>query len=233
MEFQTVNVSGLGPFAQEQFIHLSHQCNLIQGANGSGKTSITAELMRIFKSAYTHDTVPLDQALSLCFIGEDYAYLNRRESSVFAAAHRIALETNSSKFTDALTFHINCLIGEKRPRNKFTAAINAQGSIDVCDENGCGSPFSAPAASEQFVLSLATNLAVRDLLEFYEPIVIDGAFGSLDQPILSACFRSVVERSEQRIILQSPRLFNRVSAQTDFTIVVTAKGFSEIEVQRV
>lgn len=72
MVFQTIDVSGHGPFAQEQLIHFSRSCNLIQGPNGTGKTTINAELMRVFKSGFTHKTVSLDQALSLCFVGEDY-----------------------------------------------------------------------------------------------------------------------------------------------------------------
>lgn len=241
MIFQTVDVSKLGPFAAEQRIDLSRMGALIEGPPGSGKTTIAAELTRVFKSDYTHETIPLHHALSLSFIGADYSL---RKLSGLDCPLNSCLETSSSGFSDALSSHINRLMHSKiySGRSKFgkpgqqnlplAASISPDGHFSVRDNCGSDMRYYFLALSEQFVLSLAANLAVRDTLGFCEPIVVDGAFDMLDELLLPSCFESIMWRSEQRVILSSEYTFNRVPVRPDFRLILNADGQCTIESQR-
>jgi hypothetical protein len=245
VQFNTVKLDRLGPFGSEQSINLSSPLNFVQGPSGSGKTTIATELMREFQATYDNDIVPLEQALVLSFLGEDYAYQHLRNSTTLTPPLKAALADAPSNFVETSTFYLNQLMHEKissgmskfgdtdRHTRPLAVSLSEDGRFNILDSFGKDMSSFFLAAGEQFVIALATNLAIRDMLGYCEPIVVDGAFGMLDNFLLTSCFRAIVERSEQRIILHSEQVFRYVAASPDFVILHKPYGFSEVKALRV
>ena len=143
MIFGTIDISGRGPFAQEQIIGLRGGRNVVQGANGTGKTTIATTLLGVFQDSYTDQKLPSDIATRLVLIDEGYTWER------FAPAMlKYCFQQSQQSFEHSLASSLNTLMAHKilSGRSKFGATehrtlplqlkISKGGRILVSDSSG-------------------------------------------------------------------------------------------------
>ncbi len=229
MEFESIDVSALGPFADEQVLLFHDGVNLIKGPPGSGKTTIFQELQNQYRGLYQRHDVPFELAAKLVFVDEGYTDYQYRES-MFAGGYSLDDAPCIRLFSQLISHHINQLIAPKAlvGRNKFGGA------------NSCGYPFHVSikesggirvfntaqrpvddlffAMSETFLLSLACNFALRDVLGFHDPLVVDWGSGVVDKAIFAGCYNVLVRTESQCICLLSESFAERVPRSPDYVL---------------
>lgn len=215
MIFNFIDVSLIGPFAQNQVLHLDDEVNLIQGPNGSGKTTIFHELMRLYREGFDRDDLPLEVATKLTFIGENYAHESKRGQDIVAAGNLLRGNPCMHVFPQLISHYVNQLVAKKvlwgrskfgQPADicfPFVVSINKTAALQISNSVGVQIDGKFSAAGESFLVALACNLALRDLLDFRDPFVVDGAFGMLDESLLPSCFDKLLRTRSQKIFLIS------------------------------
>jgi hypothetical protein len=231
MRFESVNISSLGPFSENQILRFHANVNLIQGSNGTGKTTIFRELLRQYREQYRRSDIPVELAIKLVFIGESYGHEERRGQSIVVAAHKLQAVQCLHLLPKLIAHRVNQLIARKvmwghskfgQPEDSgypFAVAISEEGALEIFGASGSRSDSLFVAAGESLMLSLACNFALRDLLEFGDPFVIDGAFDLLDESLLPAFYQETFRMNNQRIYLLSERISERMGADPDYVLV--------------
>lgn len=232
MRFVSLEVSGLdGALACER-IDLARDKTLIQGANGRGKTRIATAMMDVFRSQYRPRRLLLEQALVLSFLSQRDDLGVSTRSAVLTGLIKQALAMRPGVFQGLLSVQLNRLMHRKllSVSNKFgdpqrlglplEVAVATDGERSIRSRFGEDLNVRFQAAGEQFVMALAVNLAIRDTLGYHEPMVVDEALDGLDTGLLAPCFRTLIGRREQCIILGQDSLFDRVSERADVIIPI-------------
>ena len=235
MEFESIDVSALGPFTEEQVLLFHDGLNLIKGPHGSGKTTIFQELQDQYRGLYQRHDVPAELAAKLVFIGEGYAHDVRRGESIVAAGSSLSDAPCIRLFSQLISHHINQLIAPKITwgRSKFGeakscgypfyASIVKSGGIEVLNTAHRAVDDLFLAMGETFLLSLACNFALRDVLGFHDPLVVDGAFGFLDESVFAGCYEGLARTKTQCIYLLSEASSERVPLNPDY-VLTRVKG---------
>lgn len=230
MEFDSINVSTLGPFSADQALLFHGGINLVQGPPGSGKTTIFRELERRYRELFQRHDLPVELAVKLVFIGEDYAHSERRGESIVKAGHALTDASCIRVYPQLISHYVNQLIAPKVMwgRSKFGSAdtsgypfqvsIAESGALEIFDAKGDSVNGLFMAMGESFLLSLACNIALRDVLGFFDPIVVDGAFGMLDESLLPGCHSGIVRTKSQCIYLLSETSSKRLPITTDYVL---------------
>lgn len=236
MQFEVANISSLGPFSENQILRFHANVNLIQGGNGTGKTTIFRELQRQYCEQYRQSDIPAELATKLAFIGEGYGHEERRGQGIVAAAQKLQAVQCLYLLPKLVSHRVNELIAPKvmwshsnRGYSKFgqledsgypfSVGISEAGELEIFSASGSRSDSLFVAAGESFMLSLACNFALRDLLKFSDPLVIDGALDELDESLFPACYQEISRMNNQRIYLLSERVSRRIGASPDYVLV--------------
>lgn len=231
MEFESVNISSLGPFSGNQIVRFHANVNLIQGSSGTGKTTIFRELLRQYCEQYRRNDIPAELAIKLVFIGEGYGHEERRGECIVAAAHALQAVQCLHVLPQLISHRVNQLMTQKvmwgyskfgHPEDSgypFVVSISEAGALEIFGASGGRFDSLFVAVGESFMLSLACNLALRDLLGFSAPFVIDGALDLLDESLLPACYQGILRTNNQSILLLSERVSERIGANPDYILV--------------
>ena len=230
MEFGSVNISSHGPFSGNQILRFHANVNLIKGSNGTGKTTIFRELLRQYREQYRRNDIPAELAIKLVFIGEGYGHEERRGESIVAAAQALQAVQCLHVLPQLISHRVNQLVARKvmwgqskfgQPEDSgfpFVVSISEAGVLQIFGVSGGRSDSLFVAAGESFMLSLACNIALRDLLGFGDPFVIDEAFGMLDESLLPACHQGILRTNNQCIFLLSDRISERIGTNPDYIL---------------
>ncbi len=228
MEFDSINVSQMGPFSADQVLLFHGGINLVQGPAGSGKTTIFRELERRYRELFQRRDLPVELAVELVFIGEDYAYCERRGESIVKSVQAESDAPCIRVLPQLISHYVNQLIAPKvmwghskfgSPDTSgypFQVSIAESGAIKLFNAEGDSVDALFMAAGESFLLSLACNIAVRDVLGFLDPIVVDGAFSMLDESLLPGCHRGIARTKCQCIYLLSETTCERLPITTNY-----------------
>lgn len=219
MRFNTVELSQLGPFAANQSIIFEHELTLIEGGNGCGKTTIAEALRREFHANYRLDSVDLQLAECLVFIGAgigSYPGLGRFIDCLLANVRSDEL----TALAGSITKKLSAFVSDKRPSvlgNRYIVELSFADGLRIVDENRADYGWRF-AASENFALALAINLAAREMLKLEVPIVADAPFEMVGQPQFSLCFEAILSMSVQRIVLCQEYVMRRMGVLPDYRL---------------
>ena len=236
MNFESINVSGAGPFAENQSIKFRDRVNVIKGPLGSGKTTIFRALERKYCETYERHNIPVELAVRLVFIGESYGYGEKRGKGIIEAGRLLPDMTCIHLLPTLISHYVNQMIAPKviwghskfssAERSGFPFQVQMSESNDLQIFNSVGNPVDNLflAAGESFMLALACNIALRELLQFSDPIVVDGAFGMLDESILSGCHIGIERSVNQSIYLVSEACGERIPVAASNVLAQTDSG---------
>jgi hypothetical protein len=236
MNFDSVDVSGLGPFGTNQTLRFHAGINFIQGGNGTGKTTILSKLLRDYSELFLRTDIPIELALKLVFIDECYGIDGRSGSNLIAAARTVRGEQCLHVLPRLVSHHVNQLIARKvmsgqskfgEPEESgypFSVLISDSGNLEVVDVFGRNSSGLFVAAGEKTLLALACNFALRDLFKFSDPLAVDGVFRMLDASLLSACYRGIATMGSQCVFLLTEGVMGVLDLEPDYTLVWNEQG---------
>jgi len=228
MEFDSINVSKLGPFSENQTLLFHGGINLIQGPPGTGKTTVFRELERRYRELFQQRDLPVELAAKLVFIGEDYGHSERRGESIVKEGYALSAAPCIRVYPQLISYYANQLIAPKvlSGGSKFGSAdtcgypfhvsITETGALEVFDAEGDSVDRLFQAAGETFVLSLACNIALRDVLGFFDPLVVDAGFGMLDESLRRGCHMGIARTNSQCIYLFSESSAQNLEIDPDY-----------------
>lgn len=220
----------MGPFAGDQVLLFHGGINVVQGPSGSGKSTIFRGLESRYRELFQRHDLPIELAVELVFIGEDYAYDKRRGESIVKSVQDQYDAPCVRVLPQLVSHYINQLIGPKvmlghskfgSPDTSgypFQLAIAESGAFGLFNANGDSVDDLFRAAGESFLLSLACNIAVRDVLGFIDPIVVDAAFDVLDESLLYGCHRGIARTNCQCVYLFSEATSERLPITSDYIL---------------
>ena len=240
MMFSAVDLSLVGPFGKNQMLYLGEGVNLILGSNGSGKTTIAKELLRSYRATFSRRDLPLELAIALVFIGDDYCHNLKRAELIVAATTSLPDTSNLHVFAQIVSYYVNRMIAKKVLRGgskfdqledfsfPFEATISNNNTIRIASASGAdmGSYFSA--SGDSLLLSLACNFALRDLLQFPDPLVVDDGFSLLDESLLSSIYRIILKLKNQRVLLCSPVECERIGIEPHHSLDRDENGLTMV-----
>jgi hypothetical protein len=242
--FKSVDLTSVDVFNSAQQLLLCDSLNLIMGPPGSGKTAIAKQLLSIFRSNYNYGKVPLEIATRLCFIKGVYCWDLQASDITISDVMDHVPGVHQQDFNEALSAHVNRLItpkvesgyskfgGPGDTKLPFRLTVSHNNRYQIQDSAGGDMSHYFLATGERTVLSLATNLAFRNVLEFNEPLVINGMLGYVDDLSSPAFFDVLTNHNGQCVILDSDTVFRGVGAEPDFYLVQRGEDGGDVVVVR-
>lgn len=236
LRFRNVDVSNAGPFASEQSLYFSEGLTLVAGGNGTGKTTIAKTLRREYES--TNRLTPEREIAEipswLIFFDDDvrtpYGGAPWAPLALLMSSHR-EFFTRRSDFDSDLTMNVRKLLGTKLETrySKFSTRVtspdqlhvtlNDDGAVVLTVNDGEHVIDCFQAMGERLALFLSINAAVRKLLFFDVPFVVDSQLGFLDQSLLRSCYQFIPGVGKQTIVLESSLIVEMLGLRPHFQIV--------------
>jgi hypothetical protein len=231
MNFKCIDVSSLGPFPKNQKITFHPGINVIQGGNGTGKTTIFLELIRNYLEKHQIQKIDVELELNLVFIDGS----SPREADInllaSAANHTHGQTLFNSRLSAMISNRLNEYIRRKTAAGlskfgelsksgyPFSTLVSENGIIRVLDSSGRMVDSAFAAMGERFAMMLAWNLAVRDLIGFDNPIVIDGGpLDVMEVPFMEVFLEQLISQGSQCILLAPERRTERLFRNPDYVL---------------
>lgn len=211
MKFQSIDLSQIGPFAANQSVSFEPDLTLIEGGNGCGKTTIAEALRREFIANFHWNSVDIRLAESLVFIGSGIGASPSLKRLVDCLLAKVRAEELTA-LAKSISNNLINLVPDKRQSvsgRPYIAELSVVDGLRIVDESrsDCRWRF---AASENFALALATNLAAREILKLEVPIVADAPFDAVGQPQLFRCAEAILSMSVQRVVICHEYFFQQM-----------------------
>lgn len=236
MDFEGIDLSGLGPFAENQTIRFNKGINVVKGPNGSGKTTIFRALERQYRESSQGQKLPKELSEKLVFVGENSQFTESWGEEIVGASLQLSEVGCMHVLPTLISHHLNQMIAIKvlgKPKGlepagskqfPFQAAISARGDLLIADFAGVAAHEVFRASGEQFLLALACNLAIREIFNFSDPLVLDNAFGMLDDSLFQGCHKAISGGVGQAIYLLSEASSKRVPVAASNVLERTTSG---------
>lgn len=236
MQFESIDLSDVGPFKSDQEIKFRSQWNLIIGPNGSGKTTIFQEIQKVYDDHYEHPTEIRGLAHKLVFLDEEYSCGQTNPQSIIEDACSID-NLNKSILERLISYNLNKIIAFKKVSpSKFQshdersiaapyeASITDSYELLIHDFSGNSLSNLFQATGEMIVLSLACNLSLRMLIGVRDPIVIDNLFSMLDSSLQVGVYRELNKSPFQKILLSNPYSHDGLDLPCDYQLVTGSES---------